>query len=59
MLGFLPGVAALAGVAVLGYAIAGAPTLLDAFTRALVFVPVATAAYFSRTCCSCWSASGA
>ncbi|WP_410596338.1 Pls/PosA family non-ribosomal peptide synthetase [Amycolatopsis sp. lyj-23] len=45
-LGFLPGVAALAGVAVLGYAIAGAPTLLDAFTRALVFVPVATAAYF-------------
>ncbi|MEV4150004.1 Pls/PosA family non-ribosomal peptide synthetase [Amycolatopsis sp. NPDC049691] len=45
-LGFLPGVAALAGVAVLGYAIAGAPTLLDAFTRALVFVPAATAAYF-------------
>ncbi|KDN24146.1 Pls/PosA family non-ribosomal peptide synthetase [Amycolatopsis rifamycinica] len=45
-LGFLPGVAALAGVAVLGYAISGAPTLLDAFTRALVFVPVATAAYF-------------
>lgn len=45
-LGFLPGVAALAGVAVLGYAIAGAPTLLDAFTRALVFVPVATVAYF-------------
>ncbi|MEU4523648.1 Pls/PosA family non-ribosomal peptide synthetase [Amycolatopsis sp. NPDC024027] len=45
-LGFLPGVAALAGVAVLGYAIVGAPTLLDAFTRALVFVPVATAAYF-------------
>ncbi|MFJ9782270.1 Pls/PosA family non-ribosomal peptide synthetase [Amycolatopsis sp. NPDC101161] len=45
-LGFLPGVAALAGVGVLGYAIAGAPTLLDAFTRALVFVPAATAAYF-------------
>ncbi|MEV6446865.1 Pls/PosA family non-ribosomal peptide synthetase [Amycolatopsis sp. NPDC051716] len=45
-LGFLPGVAALAGVAVLGYGMAGAPTLLDAFTRALVFVPVATAAYF-------------
>ncbi|EOD64552.1 Pls/PosA family non-ribosomal peptide synthetase [Amycolatopsis vancoresmycina] len=45
-LGFLPGVAALAGVAVLGYAIAGAPTLFDAFTRALVFVPAATAAYF-------------
>ncbi|WP_290057561.1 Pls/PosA family non-ribosomal peptide synthetase [Amycolatopsis solani] len=45
-LGFLPGFAALAGVAVLGYAISGAPTLLDAFTRALVFVPVATAAYF-------------
>ncbi|MEV6832831.1 Pls/PosA family non-ribosomal peptide synthetase [Amycolatopsis sp. NPDC051102] len=45
-LGFLPGVAALAAVAVLGYAITGAPTLLDAFTRALVFVPVATAAYF-------------
>ncbi|WP_410640851.1 Pls/PosA family non-ribosomal peptide synthetase [Amycolatopsis sp. lyj-346] len=45
-LGFLPGVAALAGVAVLGYAIAGAPTLLEAFTQALIFVPVATAAYF-------------
>ncbi|MDS0135579.1 MULTISPECIES: Pls/PosA family non-ribosomal peptide synthetase [unclassified Amycolatopsis] len=45
-LGFLPGVAALAGVAVLGYGIAGAPTLVDAFTRALVFVPAATAAYF-------------
>ncbi len=45
-LGFLPGAAALAGVAVLGYGIAGAPTLLDAFTRALVFVPAATAAYF-------------
>lgn len=45
-LGFLPAVAALAGVAVLGYAISGAPTLLDAFTRALVFVPAATAAYF-------------
>ncbi|MFJ7219642.1 Pls/PosA family non-ribosomal peptide synthetase [Amycolatopsis sp. NPDC098790] len=45
-LGFMPGVAALAGVAVFGYAIAGAPTLLDAFTRALVFVPAATAAYF-------------
>ncbi|MET8849084.1 Pls/PosA family non-ribosomal peptide synthetase [Amycolatopsis sp. NPDC004625] len=45
-LGFLPGVAALAGVVVLGYGIAGAPTLLDAFTRALVFVPAATAAYF-------------
>ncbi|MBE8519748.1 amino acid adenylation domain-containing protein [Amycolatopsis sp. H6(2020)] len=45
-LGFLPGMAALAGVAVLGYGIAGAPTLLDAFTRALVFVPAATAAYF-------------
>ncbi|SFW87777.1 Pls/PosA family non-ribosomal peptide synthetase [Amycolatopsis australiensis] len=45
-LGFLPGVAALAGVAVLGHAIAGAPTLLDALTRALVFVPVATVAYF-------------
>ncbi len=46
-LGFLPGVAALAGVAVLGYGIAGAPTLLDAFTRALVFVPAATVAYFA------------
>ncbi|MGW5746008.1 Pls/PosA family non-ribosomal peptide synthetase [Amycolatopsis sp. NPDC003861] len=46
LLGFLPGIAALAGVAVLGYGIAGAPTLLDAFTRALVFVPAATAAYF-------------
>ncbi|MDQ7803684.1 amino acid adenylation domain-containing protein [Amycolatopsis sp. A133] len=45
-LGFLPGVAALAGAAVLGYAIAGASTLLAAFTQALVFVPVATAAYF-------------
>ncbi|WP_206796703.1 Pls/PosA family non-ribosomal peptide synthetase [Amycolatopsis sp. MtRt-6] len=46
LLGFLPGIAALAGVAVLGYAISGAPTLLDAFTRAMIFVPVATAAYF-------------
>ncbi|MCR6489955.1 amino acid adenylation domain-containing protein [Amycolatopsis sp. OK19-0408] len=46
LLGFLPGIAALAGVAVLGYAIAGAPTLLDAFVQAMVFVPVATAAYF-------------
>jgi non-ribosomal peptide synthetase-like protein len=46
LLGFLPGIAALAGVAVLGYAIAGAPTLPAAFTQALVFVPVATAAYF-------------
>ncbi len=45
-LGFLPGVAALAGVAVLGWAIAGAPTLLAAFTQALIFVPVATVAYF-------------
>ncbi|MDX3194718.1 amino acid adenylation domain-containing protein [Streptomyces sp. MN03-5084-2B] len=46
LLGFLPGIAALAGVAVLGYAISGAPTLLDAFTRAMIFVPVATVAYF-------------
>ncbi len=46
LLGFLPGLAALAGVAVLGYAIAGAPTLSAAFTQALIFVPVATAAYF-------------
>ena len=46
ILGFLPGLAALPGVAVLGYAIAGAPTLLTAFTQALLFVPVATAAYF-------------
>ncbi|MEA5360052.1 Pls/PosA family non-ribosomal peptide synthetase [Amycolatopsis sp., V23-08] len=46
ILGFLPGLAALPGVAVLGYAIAGAPTLLAAFTQALLFVPVATAAYF-------------
>ncbi|WP_326952089.1 Pls/PosA family non-ribosomal peptide synthetase [Amycolatopsis sp. NBC_01286] len=46
LLGFLPGLAALAGVAVLGHAIAGAPTLLAAFTQALIFVPVATAAYF-------------
>ncbi|MGW3965454.1 Pls/PosA family non-ribosomal peptide synthetase [Amycolatopsis sp. NPDC005003] len=45
-LGFLPGIAALAGVAVLGYAISGAPTLMDAFTRAMIFVPVATVAYF-------------
>ncbi|MEU5264503.1 Pls/PosA family non-ribosomal peptide synthetase [Amycolatopsis sp. NPDC021455] len=45
-LGFLPGVAALAGVAVLGYGIAGAPTLFDAFLQALVFVPAATVAYF-------------
>ncbi|WP_103347457.1 Pls/PosA family non-ribosomal peptide synthetase [Amycolatopsis sp. CA-128772] len=46
-LGFLPGVAALAGAAVLGSAISGAPTLLDAFTRAMIFVPVATVAYFA------------
>ncbi|WP_328452393.1 MULTISPECIES: Pls/PosA family non-ribosomal peptide synthetase [unclassified Amycolatopsis] len=46
ILGFLPGLAALPGVAVLGYAIAGAPTLPAAFTQALLFVPVATAAYF-------------
>ncbi|MEV7098857.1 Pls/PosA family non-ribosomal peptide synthetase [Amycolatopsis sp. NPDC051045] len=46
ILGFLPGLAALPGVAVLGYAIAGAPTLPVAFTQALIFVPVATIAYF-------------
>jgi len=46
ILGFLPGLAALPGVAVLGYAVAGTPTLLAAFTQALIFVPVATAAYF-------------
>ncbi|WP_410627492.1 Pls/PosA family non-ribosomal peptide synthetase [Amycolatopsis sp. cmx-8-4] len=46
LLGFLPGLAALPGVAVLGYAIAGAPTLQAAFTQALIFVPVATTAYF-------------
>ncbi|MEQ0565020.1 Pls/PosA family non-ribosomal peptide synthetase [Amycolatopsis sp. NEAU-NG30] len=46
VLGFLPGLAALPGVAVLGYAVAGAPTLLAAFTQALLFVPVATLAYF-------------
>jgi non-ribosomal peptide synthetase-like protein len=45
-LGLLPGLAALPGVAVLGYAIKGAPTLIDAALRALAFVPVATAAYF-------------
>ncbi|GHG42041.1 MULTISPECIES: Pls/PosA family non-ribosomal peptide synthetase [Amycolatopsis] len=45
-LGFLPGIAALAGVAVLGGAISGATTLPDAFTRAMIFVPVATVAYF-------------
>ncbi|MFB9689978.1 Pls/PosA family non-ribosomal peptide synthetase [Amycolatopsis plumensis] len=46
VLGFLPGIAALAGVAVLGGAISGATTLSDAFTRAMIFVPVATVAYF-------------
>ncbi|MBB4683044.1 Pls/PosA family non-ribosomal peptide synthetase [Amycolatopsis jiangsuensis] len=45
-LGLLPGIAALAGVAVLGSAIAGAPTLADAGLRALAAVPLATLAYF-------------
>ncbi|MFD9958625.1 Pls/PosA family non-ribosomal peptide synthetase [Amycolatopsis sp. NPDC058986] len=46
VLGFLPGLAALPGVAVLGYAVAGAPTLSAAVVNALVFSPLATIAYF-------------
>ncbi|GAA3580191.1 non-ribosomal peptide synthetase [Amycolatopsis ultiminotia] len=45
-LGLLPGIAALAGVAVLGSAISGSPTLGAAGLRALAAVPVATVAYF-------------
>ncbi|WP_328610965.1 amino acid adenylation domain-containing protein [Amycolatopsis sp. NBC_00345] len=46
VLGVLPGIAALPGVAVLGYAIAGTTTPGAALAQALVFVPVATIAYF-------------
>ncbi|MFE0026376.1 Pls/PosA family non-ribosomal peptide synthetase [Amycolatopsis sp. NPDC059021] len=46
VLGFLPGLAALPGVAVLGYAVAGAPTLSAAVVNALVLSPLATIAYF-------------
>ncbi|MDT8915334.1 amino acid adenylation domain-containing protein [Amycolatopsis sp. PS_44_ISF1] len=46
VLGVLPGIAGLAGVAVLGYAIAGTATPGAALTRALLFVPLATIAYF-------------
>ncbi|MFI5611403.1 Pls/PosA family non-ribosomal peptide synthetase [Amycolatopsis sp. NPDC051903] len=46
VLGFLPGLAALPGVAVLGYAIWGSPSLVDAAGSALIFTPVATVAYF-------------
>ncbi|RSN42244.1 amino acid adenylation protein [Amycolatopsis sp. WAC 04197] len=45
-LGLLPAVAALPAVAVLGYAIAGAPSLGAALDQALLFTPLATVAYF-------------
>ncbi|HEV7976012.1 Pls/PosA family non-ribosomal peptide synthetase [Amycolatopsis sp.] len=46
VLGLLPAVAALPGIAILGDAIAGSPTLGSALGRALVAVPLATLAYF-------------
>ncbi|AUI59826.1 Pls/PosA family non-ribosomal peptide synthetase [Amycolatopsis sp. BJA-103] len=45
-LGLLPAVAALPAVAVLGQAIAGAPSLGAALGQALLFTPLATIAYF-------------
>ncbi|MEC3978693.1 Pls/PosA family non-ribosomal peptide synthetase [Amycolatopsis sp. H20-H5] len=45
-LGLLPAVAALPGVAILGSAVAGSATLGAALGQALVFVPLATLAYF-------------
>ncbi|MER6871784.1 Pls/PosA family non-ribosomal peptide synthetase, partial [Amycolatopsis sp. NPDC000673] len=45
-LGLLPGIAALPGVAVIGYAVAGTSSLSAALGQALLFVPVATIAYF-------------
>ncbi|WP_286157061.1 Pls/PosA family non-ribosomal peptide synthetase [Streptomyces sp. AA4] len=45
-LGLLPGIAALPGVAVAGYAVAGTSSLSAALGQALLFVPVATVAYF-------------
>ncbi|WP_336162167.1 Pls/PosA family non-ribosomal peptide synthetase [Amycolatopsis sp. VC5-11] len=45
-LGLLPGIAALPGVAVIGYAVAGTSDLSAALSQALIFVPVATVAYF-------------
>ncbi|SDW23817.1 non-ribosomal peptide synthetase terminal domain of unknown function [Amycolatopsis xylanica] len=46
VLGFLPALAALPAVAILGSAIVGASSLSAALGQALVFVPVATIAYF-------------
>ncbi|MBB1159316.1 Pls/PosA family non-ribosomal peptide synthetase [Amycolatopsis dendrobii] len=45
-LGLLPGIAALPGVAVIGYAVSGTSSLSAALGQALLFVPVATVAYF-------------
>ncbi|WP_033294349.1 Pls/PosA family non-ribosomal peptide synthetase [Amycolatopsis jejuensis] len=45
-LGLLPGIAALPGVLVIGYAVAGTPSLGAALGQALLFVPLATVAYF-------------
>ncbi|MFD2469223.1 Pls/PosA family non-ribosomal peptide synthetase [Amycolatopsis silviterrae] len=45
-LGLLPGIAALPAVAVLGYAVSGTSSLGAALGQALLFVPVATVAYF-------------
>jgi non-ribosomal peptide synthetase-like protein len=47
VLGLLPVIAALPGIAILGDAIAGSPTLGSALGRALVTVPLATLAYFA------------
>ncbi|WP_116199361.1 Pls/PosA family non-ribosomal peptide synthetase [Amycolatopsis circi] len=46
LLGLLPGIAALPGVAVIGYAVSGTSSLSAALGQALLFVPVATVAYF-------------
>ncbi|WP_409186973.1 Pls/PosA family non-ribosomal peptide synthetase [Amycolatopsis sp. VS8301801F10] len=45
-LGLLPGIAALPGVAVIGYAVVGASDVGAALGQALLFAPVATVAYF-------------
>ena len=47
VLGLLPAIAALPGIAILGDAISGAPTLGSALGSALVMVPLATLAYFA------------
>ncbi|WP_409467157.1 Pls/PosA family non-ribosomal peptide synthetase [Amycolatopsis sp. GA6-003] len=45
-LGLLPGIAALPGVAVVGYAVVGTSDVGAALGQALLFAPVATVAYF-------------